>query len=337
MDIHSPLVQNTLKFFLSQCKEEATWGCKEQLNLWADLQTFHKESIEDMLGKDPVTRRVVEESLWTDCATFDISLAQMTASEWWNLHGVSHKKARDISMRVTTMWSARTPCERNWSSLDLVNDKRRDPLSPDSLAKLEYIHWNLQLLDIKKKKSTESLARYLDMWAALKFFNDGETPMSNDPAVLPKAATPADLSDDEVKGVQHDNVDVSLAGRKKNVQPDTGLKVARKRGRSRKYPLQPAASACARTGEDGGEGGEVEEHVARVRKVQGGPALTLDGVETRLSKRLKRKAARKAGVVEDDPTDAEESSNESDEDVGKATGNRTQRGRKLEAPTLAPV
>ncbi|GBG71315.1 hypothetical protein CBR_g8737 [Chara braunii] len=605
----------------------------------------------------------------------------MTASERWNRHGASHKKLRDIAMRVTAMWSTATPCERNWSSLDLVHDKRRGPLSPDSLAKLVYIHWNLQLLDIKKKKSTGSLAGYLDMWAA--FFDEVEPPTPNDPAVLPRAATTADLSDDEVarranltkiprarlmkphvvdgssstdnsddgedliwrgkgknkkvvvddgegkaqmdgkgkahidvddeeedideseedpenftlrsprasdissddneldddltrnmergyidsdleflrprgmdfnacveldkdldddaeraraqslahrdcaiveqwireeaakrsavpppmrmnyttaemggclpaegvqqqrhaegmqreqqeedvqqhqqreqglqeqrqeeglqqqddrqqqreeglqqqqvqqqddrqqqqqqeqhdgqheqhkdgaqeqqqqtkqdapqqhqqhkdgaqqqqqtkedgtqqhqqqehdgphkqlehdplqqqqkengsatgvarvysrrppvpsaaavrgvvqtlpfpaqvEGVQHDNLDVSLAGRKKKVQPDTGPKVAR--GRPQKYPLQPAPSACAPVREDGGEGGEVEQHVIGGGKVQGGPALTVDGVETHPLKRPKRKAARKARVVEDDPTDAEESSNGSEED-----------------------
>ncbi|GBG66782.1 hypothetical protein CBR_g68768 [Chara braunii] len=488
MDLHSPLVPNNPKFFLSQCKEEATWGCKEQLDLWADLQAFHKEPTKDILVKDSITGKVVEESLWIDFAKFDSSVAQMTTSEWWNLHGVSHKKLRDIAVRVTTMWSTANPCERNGSSLDLVHDKRRALLLPDSLTKLVHIHWNLQLLDITKKKSTGSLAGYLDMWVA--FFNDVEAPTPNDSAVLPKAATPTHLRwvcyeevivksrdgydlpapsalkakmgvEDEEKDIEesekddenftlrfprasdmsnNDNdlarddylmhnverddldsglefvrprgmdfnacvkvdkdfddnakraraqslayrdralndglqwqqeqqqqqqgleqqqqqqeglhpqqqqyedgvqqqqqqekngpaqhqqqenngpqkqrehnplqqkekengsatgvrrvyirrppvpgaaavpgVDVSLVGRKKKVQPETGLKVARKRGRPRKYPLQPAASTCAPTGEDGGEGGEVEEHVARVRKVQGGPALTVDCGDT---------------------------------------------------------
>ncbi|GBG63343.1 hypothetical protein CBR_g37701 [Chara braunii] len=194
MDMQSPVVQNTLKFFLSQCKEEATWGCREQLDLWADLQAFHREPTGEVV-KDPVTGKVVEESLWTDFAKFDSSLTQMTASEWWNAHGASHKKLRDIAMRVTTMWSTATPCERNWSSLDLVHDKRRGPLSPDSLAKLVYVHLNLQLLDIKNK-SKGSLAGYLDMWAA--FFDDVEAPPPNDPAALPKAATVADLTGDEL-------------------------------------------------------------------------------------------------------------------------------------------
>ncbi|GBG83217.1 hypothetical protein CBR_g36831 [Chara braunii] len=432
MDMQTPLVQNTLKFFLSQCKEEVTWGCREQLDLWADLQAFHREPTGDVV-KDPVTGKVVEESFWTEFAKFDSSLTQMTASEWWNAHGASHKKLRDIVVRVTTMWSTANPCERNWSSLDLVHDKRRGPLSPDSLAKLVYVHWNLQLLDIKKK-SMGSLAGYLDMWAA--FFDDVEAPPPNDPAALPKAATVADLTGDElqrqqqhqqhqepvqdglqqqqedglqqhqqqhqepaqdgllqqqetgqqqlqqqhheglqqqqpdedglqqhqqqqhdglqqqqqekesaqpiarvnsrrpqgssaaaildavqtlpfppeIEDMQHDNLDVSLAGRKRKVQPDTGPKVARKRGRLRKHPLPASAGAAA--GVDGAEGGEVQEHVIAGRKVQGGPTLAVDGVETGLRKRPKWKAAKKARVVEDDPTDsdAEESSSESDEE-----------------------
>ncbi|GBG62506.1 hypothetical protein CBR_g30824 [Chara braunii] len=376
-------------------KKWATNGSQQRLDVaWGMHLQAGAARLVPRVGGEKTAGKVVEESLWTDFAKFDSTLAQMSASELWNRHGASHKKLQDIAMRVTTMWSTATPCERNWSSLDLVHDKRRGPLSPDSLAKLVYIHLNLQLLDIKKKKSIGSLAGYLDMWAA--FFNDVEAPTSNDPAVQdangcgceeedieeseeddenftlwsPRAndisnddneldddltrnvergyldsdleflrprgmdfnacvEVDKDFDDDAdraraqslahrdralVEGVQHDNLDVSLAGRKNKVQPDTGPKVARKRGRPRKYPLQPVVSACAPVGDDGGDEGEVEEHVTRGRKVQGGPALTMDGAETRLLKWLKRKAARKVRAVEDDPTDTEESNNESDKD-----------------------
>ncbi|GBG92069.1 hypothetical protein CBR_g54324 [Chara braunii] len=56
----------------------------------------------------------------------------------------------------------------------------------------------MMLLNIKKKKSTGSLAGYLDMWAA--FFNDVEAPTPNDPVASPRVVTPADLSDDKVAG-----------------------------------------------------------------------------------------------------------------------------------------
>ncbi|GBG65664.1 hypothetical protein CBR_g51964 [Chara braunii] len=192
--MQTPWVQNTLKFFLSQRKEEAAWARKEHLDLWADLQALHREPIEDML-KDPMTGKVLEESLWSCFAKFDSPLTQMTTSKWWNLHGGCHKKLQDIVMRVTAMRSPTTPCERNWSSLYIVHDKRRGPLSPDSLAKLVYVHWNLLLLDIKNK-SKGSLAGYLDMWVA--FFDNVEAPPPDDPAALPKAATVADLTGDKL-------------------------------------------------------------------------------------------------------------------------------------------
>ncbi|GBG84062.1 hypothetical protein CBR_g37937 [Chara braunii] len=123
-DPKSPLVQNAMKFLLSQCSEGATWGCKEHLHLWKSLKTFHKEP------EGNSSRPLKDyDSLWTDFAKFDSDLENHTALDWWSCHGKSHDKLQHIAVRVTVMWSTATPCERNWSTLDLVHEKRRNQLS----------------------------------------------------------------------------------------------------------------------------------------------------------------------------------------------------------------
>ncbi|GBG87135.1 hypothetical protein CBR_g44592 [Chara braunii] len=154
--------RNTMKFLLSQCPEGSTWRCKENLDLWADLQAFHGEPTEEMKhkraeeakkkreeaqkkGEEPPNKEDEEKSFWTKFAKFDSGLSQLTASERWSTHGKSHKKLREIAVRVTAIWSTTTPCERNGSSVDLVHDKRRNTLGSGTVEKLVYVHWNKQL------------------------------------------------------------------------------------------------------------------------------------------------------------------------------------------------
>ncbi|GBG91541.1 hypothetical protein CBR_g52575 [Chara braunii] len=179
-DPECPLVQNTMKFLLSQCKEGALWGCKEQLHLWEDLKVFHKEP----KGNSSLPP-AKQDSLWTDFAKFDSSLDKHTSSDWCWCHGKSHPKLQRIAVRVTAMWSTATPCERNWSTLDLVHEKRRNQLSSETINKLVYVHWNLQLLKVKKKKA----GGFIDIWA--DFFGvNGPLPAA-DPDILPDDALPS--------------------------------------------------------------------------------------------------------------------------------------------------
>ncbi|GBG75345.1 hypothetical protein CBR_g19978 [Chara braunii] len=142
-DPKSPLLQNAMSFLLSQREDGATWGCKEHLDLWDDLKTFHKEPQGN--SSLPLEK---QDSFWTDFAKFDSNLDKRTTSDWWGCHGKSHEKLQHIADRVTAMWSTATPCECNWSTLDLIHEKRRNQLSSDTINKLVYVHWNFSYPDI---------------------------------------------------------------------------------------------------------------------------------------------------------------------------------------------
>ncbi|GBG80015.1 hypothetical protein CBR_g30276 [Chara braunii] len=179
-DPRCPLVQNAMKFSLSQCKEGAIWGCKEHLHLWDDMKLFHKEPQGN--SSLPLAK---QDSLWTDFAKFDNRLDKHTASAWWSCHGKSHPNLQRIAVRVTAMWSTTTLCERNWSTLDLVHEKRRNQLSSDTINKLVYVHWNLQLLKVKNKKAEG----FIDMWA--DFFGADDPLLAADPVIHPDDAQPS--------------------------------------------------------------------------------------------------------------------------------------------------
>ncbi|GBG85612.1 hypothetical protein CBR_g40340 [Chara braunii] len=90
---------------------------------------------------------------------------------------------------TTSCSSTATPCERNWSTLDLVHEKRRNQLSSETINKLVYVHWNLQLLKIKKKKQVG----FIDMWA--NFFDADAPPPLADPDIV---ADDGEMSAEEV-------------------------------------------------------------------------------------------------------------------------------------------
>ncbi|GBG89104.1 hypothetical protein CBR_g48815 [Chara braunii] len=147
-----------------------------------DMPTFGtlRTVILDAVYEDVKTAELCEkEPMWDRFGVADSSLTQKTASQWWSSYGGKHPKLQKIATRVTTMWSTATPCKRNRSSLDLIHTKRRKNLSSASLAKLVYIHWNMQLQCIPKSLKDG----FVDVWAS--FFDEAEAPSPNDDPILP--------------------------------------------------------------------------------------------------------------------------------------------------------
>ncbi|GBG67037.1 hypothetical protein CBR_g78818 [Chara braunii] len=164
----SPLVHNALKFFLTQLGGNSWGDLDSHEEVWNSLWTFHCQ---------PLKEKIKDEDLCNRFAIADAYLERKTASQWWGLYGSKHIELQKIAMRVMAMWSTATPCERNWSSLDLVHSKRRNNLSSESVAKLVYIHWNMQLLRVPRS-TTDGL---IDLWAT--FFDEPEAPpVANDVA-----------------------------------------------------------------------------------------------------------------------------------------------------------
>ncbi|GBG80044.1 hypothetical protein CBR_g30411 [Chara braunii] len=63
-----------------------------------------------------------------------------------------HPTLTKIAVKVISMWTTASPCERNWSTFDLIHMKRRNLLSPDNLQMLVFIHWNKKLLRMSRVK-----------------------------------------------------------------------------------------------------------------------------------------------------------------------------------------
>ncbi|GBG76753.1 hypothetical protein CBR_g22969 [Chara braunii] len=130
------------------------------MDMWDHLYKFLREPVEGEVMTD--------EHMWTLIAIKQAT--QHTSADWWTLYGGDVPHLQQIAINVLGMWSMVTPTERNWASVDFVHSKRRNSLSPESLEKLVYIHWNMQLLRVPNSKDNG----YVDVWGS--FFEPSREP-----------------------------------------------------------------------------------------------------------------------------------------------------------------
>ncbi|GBG73257.1 hypothetical protein CBR_g12975 [Chara braunii] len=125
-------IANTLTHFASFPPKNS----KEYKECWNSLKSFHHMDPE-WFGKK------FEEALTGG----HVSMAQ-----WWLTYGKRHPTLMKIVVKVLSMWTTASPCERNWSTFDLIHSKRRNLLSLENLKMLVFIHWNKKLLRMSKVK-----------------------------------------------------------------------------------------------------------------------------------------------------------------------------------------
>ncbi|GBG85493.1 hypothetical protein CBR_g40132 [Chara braunii] len=132
-DLESEEIMNTLAHFASVYTKDS----KEYKECWRSLESFHHKTPEWI-------RPNAEEAL---------ACTHVSHAQWWLTYGKNHKSLQKIAVAVLSMWTTASPCERNWSTFDLIHTKRRNLLSPENLQMLVFIHWNKKLLKMSKMKT----------------------------------------------------------------------------------------------------------------------------------------------------------------------------------------
>ncbi|GBG61702.1 hypothetical protein CBR_g23217 [Chara braunii] len=204
-DPNTALVQNAMRFLLRQIG--GTWDSQKHIDMCGYLYEFLREPVEGEVRKD--------KHMWTPLAR--TTATKRAPADWWSLHGGDVPDLQAIAIRLLGMWSTATSAERNWASMDFVHSKRRNSLSPVSLEKLVYIHWNMQLLRVRTSKDNG----YVDVWGSFfeplmeptwedQSLDDGTTEKTEDEGEeekrqkrlknAPKGRIPRDLLDEDSSG-----------------------------------------------------------------------------------------------------------------------------------------
>ncbi|GBG70017.1 hypothetical protein CBR_g4844 [Chara braunii] len=82
----------------------------------------------------------------------DASNADVHGTTWWAKHGNDHPALQSVAVRALNTWSIASPCERKWWSMPSMVNRERGQMSWEMLEKLIYVHWNLRLIEVNKKR-----------------------------------------------------------------------------------------------------------------------------------------------------------------------------------------
>ncbi|GBG69889.1 hypothetical protein CBR_g4717 [Chara braunii] len=180
----SAIVQNVMLYLQRQVGGD--WKGSDHLEVLSDLHEFHKEPTPN--GPRRKDKKMREPDAKVDCE-------KLTPSEWWATYGGDVLDVQAIAIKVMGMWSTATPTERNWASMDFVHSKRRNSLKPETLEKLVYIHWNMQLLRAANNSGANGEG-YVDLWSS--FFEAIPEPDENNGSVLRGPEEETEKTDEEL-------------------------------------------------------------------------------------------------------------------------------------------
>lgn len=85
-----------------------------------------------------------------------IDNADFNAGEWWENYGLQCPTLQKMALRILNLTSSSSGCERNWSTFEMVDAKRRNRLDVRRRDKLVYIQFNGRMMDKRKKLSSSS-------------------------------------------------------------------------------------------------------------------------------------------------------------------------------------
>ena len=100
-----------------------------------------------------------------------LSLAsQMAGWDWWNQLGGEWPELQRVAVTVLAMVSGAGECERNWSALDFLHNKKRNRMSSKRAEDLCFVYYNNKLVE-KLKKPPPFVKWHV---GELSFFDDSD-------------------------------------------------------------------------------------------------------------------------------------------------------------------
>ncbi|XP_039803889.1 uncharacterized protein LOC120667988 [Panicum virgatum] len=101
---------------------------------------------------------------------------EFNPASWWRLYGGGAPDLQRMAIRILSLTSSSSGCERNWSTFEQHHTKRRNKLTTERLNSLVYIQFNNKLMSKKEKitrKSNYEVLLSSDASEAQGFFFEG--------------------------------------------------------------------------------------------------------------------------------------------------------------------
>ncbi|KAJ0818189.1 putative HAT dimerization domain, ribonuclease H-like superfamily [Helianthus annuus] len=78
-------------------------------------------------------------------------------ANWWGAYGASTPELTKIAIRILSLTTSSSGCERNWSTFEGVHTKKRNRLETNKLNNLVFVQFNANLMQMNKKRKTKGM------------------------------------------------------------------------------------------------------------------------------------------------------------------------------------
>ncbi|CAN1186807.1 hypothetical protein LINPERPRIM_LOCUS11049 [Linum perenne] len=136
----SPEFQNTdkkMKLALYETVDRLTWDKAETLTIMSQLSSFHNAR-----------------GMFSTYGAMQL-IGRKQPADWWSSFGDDVPELQRFAIRVLSLTTSASGCERNWSIFEMVHSKRRNKLMQQKMNDLVYVKYNSRLISnqLKKKKN----------------------------------------------------------------------------------------------------------------------------------------------------------------------------------------
>ncbi|CAN1319853.1 hypothetical protein LINPERPRIM_LOCUS31442 [Linum perenne] len=89
-------------------------------------------------------------------------------ADWWSSFGDDVPELQKFTIRVLSLTTSASGCERNWSIFEMVHSKRRNTVMQQKMNDLVYVNFNSRLISnqLKKKEREFDEIDFDDEWIA---------------------------------------------------------------------------------------------------------------------------------------------------------------------------
>ncbi|CAN1276919.1 hypothetical protein LINPERPRIM_LOCUS16160 [Linum perenne] len=123
-----------LKLALYETVDRLIWDKEEKLTVMSQLDSFHSAR-----------------GMFSSYGAMQL-IGRKQPADWWSSFGDDVPELQKFAIRVLSLTTSASGCERNWSIFEMVHSKRRNKLMQQKMNDLVYVKYNSRLISNQLKK-----------------------------------------------------------------------------------------------------------------------------------------------------------------------------------------
>ncbi|KAJ0744735.1 putative HAT dimerization domain, ribonuclease H-like superfamily [Helianthus annuus] len=131
---------------------------QEIMNVLGNKEKYYQPVL-DIISKKMKVYKSKQEKFSREMATKGclVNDDNFDPANWWGAYGASTPELTKIAIRILSLTTSSSGCERNWSTFEGVHTKKRNRLETNKLNNLVFVQFNANLMQMNKKRKTKGM------------------------------------------------------------------------------------------------------------------------------------------------------------------------------------